>query len=202
MRGPMMAVGVVVAVAVLLLVGMLLSIEFGLSGSEEYVAGAPMTFESSTGELTLMATLDPEVPAVGQLALLTGALTDASGNQVEDVQFEVTAFHLEDEKNMTKFSFLAPDGTFSWEFQFFDGAGHRLSVTASPAGDAGRFDPVLAESEIDVVGFDPPLGVKIRTVMYLLLVVLAGVVVGLLLRGGLSMRTARLPKRAEGEQAV
>ena len=103
---------------------------------------------------------------------------------------------------MTKFSFLAPDGTLSWEFQFFDGAGHRLSVTASPAGDAVRFDPVLAESEIDVAGFDPPLGVKIRTVMYLLLVVLAGVVVGLLLRGGLSMRTARLPKRAEGEQAV
>ena len=98
MRGPMMAVGAVIAVAVLLLVGILLSIEFGLAGSEEYVAGAPMTFESSTGELTLMATLDPEVPAVGQLALLTGALTDAPGNQVEDVQFEVAAFHLEDEK--------------------------------------------------------------------------------------------------------
>ena len=203
MRGTIMAVGAVVAIAVLLLVGILLSVEFGLTGDEGYEVGPPMNFDSTSGGKTLAVALDPEVPAVGRLAVLSGVLTDASGNQVEGVRFDVSAFHLEDEKNMASFSFAAPDGAFSLAFQFFDGAGHRISVTASPAEGAAPFDPVVAESEIDVAGFDPPLTVKIKTIGYLLMVVLAGVIAGLFIRGGLSVRAARLPpKRAEGEQTA
>lgn len=203
MRGPIMAVGTVVAIAVLLLVGILVSVEFGFAGDEGYEAGPPMSFDSTSGGSTLTVTLDPEVPAVGELAVISGAVTDASGSQVEGVQFDVSAFHLEDEKNMTAFSFAAPDGAFRLEFQFFDGAGHRVSVKASPAEGAAPFDPVVAESEIDVAGFDPPLGVKIKTTVYLLIVVLAGIIAGLFIRGRLSLRSARLPaKQAEGEQTA
>ena len=133
---------------------------------------------------------------------MSGALTDASGNQVEGVRFDISAFHLEDEKNMASFSFVAPDGAFSLGFQFFDGAGHRVSVKALPAEGAAAFEPVIAESEIDVAGFDPPLGVKIKTIGYLVLIVLVGVIVGLFIRGGLSARVARLPKRTEEGQAA
>ena len=202
MRGPIMALGVVVAVAVLLLLGILLSVEFGLAGKEEYVPGAPVIFESVSGEMTLTATLKPAIPAVGRLAVLAGSVTDADGNLVEQVQFEVTVLHLEDGKNMTKFLFLAPDGTFLWKFQFFDGAAHQLSVAATSADGVRWAGSMLAESEIDVVGFDPPLVTKVKTIGYLLMVVFIGLVVGIMICGGFSVRRPKLPGRGQGEWAA
>ena len=202
MRGMILAIGAVVAVGVLLLIGIVLSVEFGLAGAEDYEAGAPMIMESRSADLTLRATLDPDNPAVSFLPVLTGQLLDSSGAAVENVTYVITAYHLEDEKDMTKISFLAPDGTFSWSYQFFDGAPHRLTVAAAPAEGGSRFDSLQVESEIEVFGFGPPLAVKIKTTAYLLLVVLAGMIVGLLVRGKFSRRSARLPNRSEGEQAA
>ena len=72
MRGLIMAVGAVVAIAVLLLVGILLSVEFGIAGGEEYEAGPPLTFDSTSAGTNLTVTVDPEVPAVGAAGRCVG----------------------------------------------------------------------------------------------------------------------------------
>lgn len=204
MRRLIWAVGGAVAVAVLLLTGILISIETGLAGHAEESEGqtTPMEFAGEAAGLKLMAVLSPAMPAVGETADLSAKLIDASGAPVRDVAYQVSAYHLEDEKDMVNIAFAAPDGTFTWTYQFFDGAAHELRILAAPQGDAARFAPVSAVAEVDVMGLDPPLPVKLKTTFLLLVVVLVGIIVGLAIRGGLRLRAASPPKRSEGEQTA
>ena len=204
MRRLGMAIGATVAVAVLLLVGILIANESGSGGHEETAeAGALLVFEGMQGGLKLDVSVAPGSPTVGHSAAIVGKLTDASGAAVLDVAYEVTAYHIEDQKNMFSVPLTAPDGAFRLEYQFFDGAAHDLRVQARPAGsDQSRFAPISASGEVDVIGLGPPLAVKVKATGYLLLIILAGIVVGLLIRGGFAMRSARPPKRIEGEQTA
>ncbi|NQZ58533.1 MAG: hypothetical protein HRT88_13840 [Lentisphaeraceae bacterium] len=135
--------------------------------SDDLVAGA-LTAQKE-GEEILEA-------RVGDLAFLIGELT-RDGQAVSGVQFELLFHHIEDGKDVFKTVFASKDGKFNWGQQFFDGAEHKVVLKARPLTE-GSFKPIKAEMVVGVEGLDPPSGVVIKSMAFLLIICAVAMIVG------------------------
>ncbi|HEX9922652.1 MAG TPA: hypothetical protein VGD99_08310, partial [Anaerolineae bacterium] len=129
----------------------------------------PFTEQSTQGDLSLAYTMTPGAGRVGTLNQLNFTVADQTGNLVPDTIFDISFWHVEDNKPVFATTLAAPEGETTFEFQFFDGAEHEVRVTAHNA--AGSVD---LNKVVQVEGLSPPLSVKIKTTFYLVLIVLVG----------------------------
>jgi hypothetical protein len=104
------------------------------------------------------------------LAFLFANLTE-NDQPVANVDYALTFHHIEDEKEVFSTRFFSPEGTVEWGQQFFDGADHRVTLTATSTD--GLFDPITAEMVIGVEAIQPPGHIVART-LGLFLVLTAG----------------------------
>ena len=122
---------------------------------------------------------------VGDLAYLVANFTHR-GRPVQDATYELTFYHIEDEKDVFKTTFREIHGGFVWGQQFFDGAEHRIILKATPS-TGGK--PVELNMVLGVEGIQPP-GLSVFKSMVLLLGAMAlGMVPGYVL----SFRLTRDP---------
>jgi hypothetical protein len=148
----------------------------------------PFTEQSRQGDLSLALTMSPGAGRVGTLNQLNFAVTDQAGSLVPDTTFDITFWHVEDDKQVFATTLAAPEGETAFEFQFFDGAEHEVRVIAHNA--AGTVD---LSKVVEVQALSPPLPLKIKTAIYLVLIVLVGIIIGLRLQLGQSRRQKLLP---------
>ena len=118
---------------------------------------------------------------VGQLASFQAKLTDSqTGLPIGDAIFAIQSTQLEN--NWVAFAYQGvanAAGTIAWQEQFFDGAPHKVQVTASPAPNATRsFQPFQVSREIDVEGIAPPMTVRLISLMYFTGILSIGMILG------------------------
>lgn len=162
----------------------LLMVLGGLVGSSAPVAQAQhgghganseaFTESATNGDLTLSYTMNPGAGKVGTLNTLTFEATDSSGALVPNTTFEVKFWHIEDDKPVFATTLYAPTGQTQLDFQFFDGAKHEVRLAASNATGTVNLTKV-----VEVEAVEPPLSVKIKTAIYLVLVTFIGILIGL-----------------------
>jgi hypothetical protein len=148
----------------------------------------PFTEQSTQGDLSLAYTMTPGAGRVGTLNRLNFAVTDLAGHPIPDTTFDITFWHIEDDKPVFATSLAAPEGETAFEFQFFDGAEHEIRVTAHNAAGSVNLSKV-----IEVEALSPPLPVKLKTTFYLVLIVLVGIIIGLRLQLNQVRRQQLLP---------
>ena len=148
---------------------------------EEHAPAAAPQREVTAGGFRLALTLfSPEEGTVGEVVTIQGRVTDMAGNAVRNVRYQIASHHLEDDVDIFKTSFIAPDGVFNWGNQFWDGTEHEIIITATPAPDASaQFPPLTLRREVAVTPLPPPVGVQLRALLWLLLPVALGMAVGL-----------------------
>ena len=122
---------------------------------------------------------------VGKLAQFQVSAIDTKTNQpVQDLILNLKVTQIEN--NWVAFAYqgvLDAAGKLTWQQQFFDGAPHKIEVEVAPALNSNRtFQPFAVEQTIDVEGVAPPLLVRLISLSYLVGVVGAGLVLGLMLR--------------------
>ncbi len=115
--------------------------------------------------LRLELKLTPDAAVVGELATLSASFT-RKGRPAGPVACELVFWHIEDQREVFHTRFLSPDGTIEWRHQFFDGAPHRVTLTAEPVSEGSA--PVRVRMNIDVEAVHPPTSVVIRTMLFLL----------------------------------
>ncbi len=150
------------------------------SGKEPSAQAGPVTVTAEADGLRATATISPGSGAVGRLNEIVVRLTTADGQPVAG-QISLAAIHLEDNVPIYRFDDLPldDDGTARVAVQFFDGTEHELRFTARATD--GR--AVAWQVPVEVVGFPPPLNVKVRMWLLLLAVVALGLFLGLLVSG-------------------
>jgi hypothetical protein len=134
----------------------------------------PFTESATSGDLTLTYDMTPGAGKVGTLNTLTFEATDSNGAPVPHTTFEVNFWHIEDDKPVFATTLYAPTGQTQLDFQFFDGAEHEVRLAASNTTGTVNLTKV-----VDVEAVDPPLSVKVKTTIYLVLVTLVGILIGL-----------------------
>ncbi len=164
--------------AAILLLGLILLPGTALAHSNDPPSDvAPFSEEARDGDLTLVYEMAPGAGKVGAINRLAFRLLDAQGQPVPETTFDLVLWHIEDDKPVFATTLFAPEGVTSLDFQFFDGAEHEVRVSAqSPAGD------VSLARVVEVEGINPPMAVKVKTTLYMVLLVLAGILAGLRLR--------------------
>ena len=137
----------------------------------------PFVDEVSQNGLTLRYAMSAGSGRVGSLNALDFSLTDANDAPVADTTFALNLWHIEDEKPVFSMQLPAPSGETQLMFQFFDGAEHEVRVEAgSPQGN------VNLARVVEVEGINPPMAVKIKTTVYLVLITLLGMLLGMRIR--------------------
>ena len=132
-----------------------------------------------TGALTATKKGDETLAArVGDLAFIIGEVK-VDEKVMADTQFELTFHHIEDGKDVFKTTLNSQNGTLNWGQQLFDGAMHKVTLKAKSLN--GAFKPIMAELNVDVEGIDPPSGVVIKSMAFLLAVIIIGMVIGYLI---------------------
>lgn len=170
----MATVGLVLMVLGVGLIGSLPSIAQAQHGEHDAMSAEPFTESVTNKDLTLTYSMNPGAGKVGTLSNLNFAATDSSGAPVPNTSFAVKFWHIEDEKPVFAANLYAPTGQTQFDFQFFDGAEHEVQLQASSA--AGMIDLTKV---VEVQPVDPPLSVKIKTTIYLVLIVFVGILIGL-----------------------
>ncbi len=124
---------------------------------------------------------------VGELAYVEGKFDQIGSNPVA-VKFK--AVRLEDGADILSMESSSVDGTYKFGMQFFDGAEHEVTVEAvDPANGS-----VIAEQKyiVGVQAFNPPAGVKFKTLAFLLAVIAIGMIAGVgISKLGKSIRYAK-----------
>lgn len=143
-------------------------------GEQEAISAKPFTTSATNEDLTLTYAMNPGAGKVGTLSSLNFTATDSSGRPVPNTSFKVKFWHIEDEKPVFATNLFAPTGQAQLDFQFFDGAEHEVQLQASSA--AGTVDLTKV---VEVQPVDPPLSAKIKTTIYLVLIVFVGILIGL-----------------------
>ncbi len=124
----------------------------------------------------------PAQATVGQMVRFDVALRKDGHIFPETTQVAIRFHHVEDDKTMFQTTTRAHHGQSAQSFQFFDGAPHTVTVTAQPLDREG-VAPLQAVFEMDVEGLQPPMAVKIRTLVLLLGVLAVGMAAGFFLAG-------------------
>ncbi len=140
------------------------------------------TASASSGNAKFEFTVQsPSALTPSQPASFIGKLTDANGAPILNAQYEMSVAIVEDGESETVFATTTDsvNGTFNWTYAFWDGIEHTVKIVASPAtGSATQFAPVTFEHQVPVVALAPPMRAKVLGTLYLMLVVGAGVFVG------------------------
>ncbi len=162
---------------VLMSLGLALQAESTGRGQTEATPPPQMVRGEDGWELTVAST--PTQGTVGKHVQFAMALTKDGAVLMETTQFSLALHHIEDDTPIFKTDIYAPRGETVQRVQFFDGAPHRVTITAHPADRAhGLQPPLQAVFAMDVQGLQPPLTVKLRTMTLLVGVLTIGMVVG------------------------
>lgn len=151
----------------------------------------PVTAANADIRLTLSAS--PATARVGELATLSGEVTDArTGKPVPGARITLRLHHIEDDTEMLAAEFIAPEGRFTWKHHFFDGAEHQVIVGVDPSELSPRFAPLEQQFVMEVEPVDPPVSVRFKGLAVLLAATAAGLWAGYWLawRGGRRKRLA------------
>lgn len=169
--------GCILAAAITMGAVPLLAQEHGHTEKED---STPLAQSAENDVVKLNIELNPGVSVVGHPTKITGSVADkATGQPITNILVKINTHHIEDDKTMLHFEFVAADGSFSFDNHFFDGAEHRLTVTVeSTDASSISFQPVSAEFPVEVTGIHPPTDVKIKTMIFLLGVLALGMVAG------------------------
>lgn len=152
----------------------------GHEAEEGHAPAAAPQAEATGGGFRLSVSFSPVEGTVGEVVTIQGRLTDMAGNNVRNVRYTLTSHHLEDDVDIFKTSFVAPDGIFNWGNQFWDGTEHEVIVAAAPGPDASaQFSPLTVRREVAVTPLAPPMWVQIRALLWLLLPVVIGLAIGI-----------------------
>ncbi|GIK37552.1 MAG: hypothetical protein BroJett011_13850 [Chloroflexota bacterium] len=143
-------------------------------GEHDAISAEPFTESATNKDLTLTYTMNPGMGEVGTLSHLNFAATYSRGAPVPNTSFAVKFWHVEDKKQVFAANLYAPSGQTQLDFQFFDGAKHEVQLQANSATGKVDLTKVIAVQPID-----PPLLVKIKTTLYLVLIAFGGILVGL-----------------------
>lgn len=135
---------------------------------------APFVEEVSDEEITLRYAMDGGAGRVGSLNQLILELVDAENQPLRESTFDLEMWHVEDEKTLFAARLFAPNGKADLAFQFFDGAEHEVRVTAQNSAGTVNLSRV-----VPVEGISPPFATKVKTVLYAVLLTLAGILTGL-----------------------
>jgi hypothetical protein len=126
----------------------------------------------------------PASATVGQLVQLAIVLSRNAQVFPHATRLAIEVRHVEDDTVVFQASPYAPHGRAVQRLQFFDGAPHTVTVTAYPAdADNAPLTPLQAVVPINVAALHPPLAVKIRTLVLLLSVLVAGMMAGFFFAG-------------------
>jgi|GEM_PF-3318999 len=112
---------------------------------------------------------------VGELSYMEGKF-DKIGQEQGPYDVLFSAVRLEDGAPILSMKSRSQDGSYKFAMQFFDGAEHEVTISlVNPATKA-----VIAEKKVtmEVEGFHPPASVKAKTMAFLILVIAAGMAVG------------------------
>lgn len=111
--------------------------------------------------------------AVGELYTVEGKL-DTNEQGPFNVRFQ--AVRLEDGANILSMNNRSIDGSYRFSAQFFDGAEHEVTVSLIQS----ETNAILSEKKMNVVvqAFHPPMPVKIKSLAFMLLVIAAGMTLG------------------------
>ena len=124
----------------------------------------------------------PPHATVGQLLQFDVVLSKDGTVFPDATQTTLLLHHVEDDKAVFETTIHAQTGASSQRFQFFDGAPHMVTITAKPA-DQEQGPPLQAVFEMEVEGLQPPMAVKIRTLLLLIGVLVVGMAAGFFLLG-------------------
>ncbi len=121
----------------------------------------------------------PAEGTVGKQVRFDMVLTQGGEVFAEATALSLELHHIEDDKSIFKTDILAPTGETSQRLQFFDGAPHRVMITAHPVNsNRAATSPLQATFEMEVNGIQPPMTVKLRTLALLIGVLIIGMVAG------------------------
>ena len=130
---------------------------------------------------------------VGKVASYQVKVNDIQTNQpVTDIILNVTTTQLEN--NWIPFTYRGvPDsaGQLAWQQEFFDGAPHKVEVEVSPLpGTARQFRPFQVSQKVEVEGVAPPLRVRLTSLIYFIVILVVGLLIGLRLKRHRTQTTA------------
>lgn len=181
----------VVAIAALLVVN--ISAELAESHSHthnhEHTHDHTHDHETDSAELPDLATqqnlelkiLGHTHAVVGEPARLMVQLRDRRTNQpVPNAEFEIQTTAIEGEWSAFRYRAIADaNGQFAWQPQFFDGAPHRVTVTARPQpATLKSFSPLQVAQTIEVEGAAPPLQLRLLALGYFTSILVIGLAAG------------------------
>ncbi len=177
----------VVAIAAMLVVNV--SAEFAESHSHTHEQAHTYDPGTNSGELPSSVTqqnlelkiLGHTHAVVGEPAQLLVQLRDRRTNQpVPNAEFEIQTTAIEGEWSAFSYRAIADaNGQFAWQPQFFDGAPHRITVTARPQpATLKSFPPLQAAQTVEVEGVAPPLQMRLLVLGYFISLVLVGLATG------------------------
>lgn len=155
----------------------------------------PIVKSAENSQVKLTVNVNPGMSTVGHLTKFTGQIVDkATGQPVTNVLVKINVHHMEEGEDFDVLhtEFVATDGSFSFDNNFWDGAEHRLTFTVEPtAASSIKFTPVVAEFPVEVMGVQPPQNVQVKAMIFLLLLIALGMVAGVFTAKSLKSRLAK-----------
>lgn len=123
---------------------------------------------------------DPDRATVGRAVRFRVRVTDDTGNLIREVEIDETILATEEgEEPIFHAVSVSPDGTWEHQFEFCDGAEHKVVLSVRPAkGCPKTFEAVPVEAWIGVTAIEPPTDVVVKTISYLLASLAAGTCLG------------------------
>lgn len=159
---------IVVAIVALLLINISAELAGAHAdhGADSNLSKAPSRYTDQAIEAELVG----GNAIVGQLLPLSVQLSDpATQRPVTDAVLQIHTIAVETNTLVSTFEVL-PDqqGQFSWQQQFFDGAPHQVLVEVLPQANSGRqFEPFEVAEIIEVQAVEPPVAVRLISLVYL-----------------------------------
>lgn len=121
----------------------------------------------------------PDSATVGQLLALAIALKHDGRVWPHSMAIELVATNQEEGREVFRTTLHTQPGQPAPRLQFFDGAPHRLTVTARPYEAPGQeIPPLTATLDLEVLALHPPMAVKLRLMALLLVVLISGMAAG------------------------
>jgi len=156
--------------------------------SAENVVPAPGSLSNALYSLVFTATINP---TVGDLATFTAAVCDNTLHRpTRAIPVEVTVTQLED--NFLVLAFAATTdqaGHVSWKECFFDGAPHKVEISAQTKNGA-----LKAQEIVTVEAIHPPLSRRLTTLAYMMMFLLVGLTVSFTAKRKRQASSAPSPK--------
>jgi len=112
-----------------------------------------------------------------------------------EVRFQ--AVRLEDGAHILSMSNHSLDGSYNFAMQFFDGAEHQVTISLIDP----KTNSVVSEKKatVEVQGFHPPMFVKMKTLAFLILIIMIGMLSGV---GVTRLKKVNRPMKGEHTHVV